>query len=134
MISINKVLGNKTAENEFILHMGIEFIEVRPGYAYCEMAVQPWHANPVGSLSGGAIFTLADTVSGAAASAYGTLVTTVSGNLNYLNPGIGVKKISAVATEVKHGKTMSVYDVEVFSEQEVLLSKGTFTFYHLKEA
>ena len=39
---------------------GIRVVEVRPGFARTEMAVESRHLNSIGILQGGALFTLAD--------------------------------------------------------------------------
>ena len=39
---------------------GIELLSVSPGLAVAQMKIQPHHMNAVGSVQGGAIFTLAD--------------------------------------------------------------------------
>ena len=42
-----------------------------------------------------------------------------------------VKQLRAVAKEIKCGKRMFVCDVEIVSEQEKLIAKGTFSYYNL---
>ena len=117
---------------DFREKIGIETLERRPGYAKCEMKIEPWHLNVLGVIHGGALFSLADTVSGTAAAASGEYrVTTVSGNINYLRAGKNTSKVTAEAVEVKNGKTFSVCDSKIYDDKGVLLATTTMTFYHL---
>ena len=76
----------------FIKHTGIKTVELREGYAKGEIVLDERHANPIGSTHGGVLFTLVDTVGGAAATSRGRYVTTVSGNINYLRSGDELQK------------------------------------------
>ena len=50
----------------------------------------------------------------------------------YLRPALHCRKLRAVAKEVKHGKRIMVFDLEVFDDEDTLLCKGTFTMMQLK--
>lgn len=118
---------------DFRLTLGIRFMERRIGYARGEMDIKPWHMNVLGVIHGGCLFSLADTVSGAAAASHGGRVTTVNGSINYLKAGKDTSKIVAIAREIKYGKTLSVCDAQIFDERENLLATTTMTFFHLKD-
>ena len=97
----------------YIKHTGIRTVELREGYAKCEIILDERHANPIGSTHGGVLFTLVDTVGGAAATSRGRYVTTVSGNINYLRPAMTCKKLIGESREIKVGKKMCVDDVMI---------------------
>ncbi len=120
-------------DNTFISYLGIEITEIRKGYAEGKMKIRPEFCNPLGSVHGGCLFTLADTVGGYAALSHGEAATTMDAGYHYLAPAIEAKEILAVAEEVKHGKNVSVYDVCLYDDNKKLLGKGTFSFFHLKE-
>ena len=42
----------------YIKHTGIRTVELREGYAKCEIILDERHANPIGSTHGGVLFTL----------------------------------------------------------------------------
>ena len=111
--------------------LGLNVTEVSEGYAKIEMELDERHANPIGSIHGGAIFTLADTVGGVAATSHGSFVTTVTGSINYLNPAIGVKKLIADTRELKAGKNVLVYDVTVRDENDHVIAEARMTYYSL---
>lgn len=117
---------------DFREKIGIETLERRPGYAKCEIKIEPWHLNVLGVIHGGVLFSLADTVSGTAAAASGEYrVTTVNGSINYLRAGKNTSKITAEAVEIKNGRTFSVCDSKIYDDKGVLLATTTMTFYHL---
>ncbi len=117
----------------FAKELGIKITKLELGYAEGEVEVQELFANPIGSTHGGFLFTIIDTVGGAAASSYGRVVTSLSGNINYLSPAIGWKKLLATAAQVKHGKNVSVYEVTVKDETEKVICVGTMTYFALNK-
>ena len=52
------------------------------------------HLNPLGTVHGGCLYTLADTVAGFAAASCGFEGPTLSGNMYFLRPTMGVKKLT----------------------------------------
>lgn len=131
MENFEKLMEYRSKNNEFANSLGIKTVEMRTGYARGEMAVRPEFENSVGSVHGGCYFTLADTIGGAAAASYNRKMTTIDSNFHFLSPRIGIEKLCAEAVEIKHGRTISVYDVAVTDEKGKMLAKGTFSYYNL---
>lgn len=129
-----KETGAETAEEavDFRKCLGIRLVDKREGYVKAEMEVSPSHLNPLGIIHGGCLFSLADTASGMAVMTYGQRVTTVSGNINFLRPGKAEGMMTAVAKVVKHGRTFSICDAEIFDDRDTLVATTTMTFYHLQ--
>ena len=121
----------KFRNNGFTSYLGIQITDLNDGYAKGEMPILDHHENPMHSVHGGCLFSLADTVAGTAAAAGGTFMSTISGDFHYLSPAVKVEKLIAVATEKKRGKKIAVYNIEIFNEQEELLAIGTFSFFNL---
>lgn len=114
-------------------YLGIEVTEVSRGRAKGQIVIQEHHSNPIGSVHGGIIFALADTVGGAAAWTHGNTVTTANGTVHFLNAAINAKKIVAEAVELKAGKKLLVYEVYVRDGQGKLLSKMTMEYFNLRK-
>ncbi len=112
---------------------GITTLEIREGYARGEIVLEEKHYNPRGSIHGGVLFTLADSIGGAAAASRGRYCTTVSGDIHFLRPAIDSKKLIAEAKEVKAGKNICVYEVMITDETGRELAVSTLTFYYLGE-
>ncbi len=120
--------------NRFAAHCGIEITGIGPGWAEGEIVLEEHHGNPIGSIHGGCLFALADSVGGAAAVSRKRTVTTVASTINYLNASLGgtTGKIRARAEELKCGKTTSVYDVKVYDDDGRVLTQSTMTYYKIQ--
>lgn len=119
-------------KNPFPNKLGVVITEIREGYATAEVPVQDYMTNGASSVHGGMLFTLCDTTCGAAAASYQYKTTTVDTSFYYLRPALHCSKLRAVAKEVKHGKRIMVFDLEVFDDADTLLCKGTFSMMQLK--
>ncbi|MCD8377040.1 MAG: PaaI family thioesterase [Oscillospiraceae bacterium] len=99
----------------------------RDGRAEGELTLGKENQNPWGTVHGGALATLADTVAGACAvAATGCVCVTVDFYLNYLRPALG-GKVHCAAQAEHIGKTLSVVQVRIRDEQGKALATGQFT-------
>lgn len=126
-----KLLDYRNNHPGFTKNMGMKVTQVSDGFAKVEMDITEKHGNPIGSVHGGVIYALADTAGAVAATSKGSFVTTVTGDINYLNPAIGVKKLTAATRELKAGKNVLVYDVAVTDETERVIAEARMTYYSL---
>lgn len=130
---IRKVMEEKFYDRQgFIKHNGYKFVEGKKDYCVLSAELTDNSLNPYGMAHGGFIFGLADTAAGVAASSTGRAALTVNSNIEYLKGAKGTS-IKAVATALKTGRTISVYEVNIYNDQEQLVSKGTFTYYYIEE-
>lgn len=113
---------------QFAYENGITVTAARPGYAEGVLEVRPTSSNPWGTVHGGCLYTLADTVAGTAACAHGASCVTVSGTLEFLRPATG-PVIQCVATPKKQGQTLSVMQVVLTNDAGKEVATGTFTFF-----
>ena len=124
-----KLIKTRNSTNYFANMMDLRIIEIKKGYARTVIdPVTKTHLNPINSVHGGCLFTIADVTAGSAASSYGIQVTTLNSHFNFLRPGLHTTKLYGEAREVKHGKNISVYTVEIKDQDEVVLAEGAFTF------
>ena len=128
-----KLRKKRIDDNQFAKYVGIDLIEISFGYAKAELLVDTAkHINPQNSVHGGCIYTLADVAAGAAASSYGYYSVTVSSDIHYLLAVLEPTRLLAEAHVIKHGKTLSVFEVVIYAQPDKILTKGTFTYYHSK--
>lgn len=135
-----KECGHGDGTNGFRELCGIRITHLGPDGGVGEMPLGPQHLNPNGTVHGGALYTLADTVAGHAAIAWGLAATgrgpdslactTVTGSLNFLRPARG-EKLVCRATCRKMGKTLSVLDVSILDDRGEETCSGSFTFYYI---
>ena len=123
----------RNEQNSFGNLVGVRIEEIREGYARSVLDVRADLSNPIGSLHGGVLFTIADITGGSAAVSHGEQVTTVDADIRYLRPGIGVKRIVCEAEEIKKGKTLFVYRIDVRDQDGTLLTAGTSTYMSLRK-
>ena len=132
-MDFKELTNYRNASKGFTGYLGMRLTKIEDGYAEGEIEINENHLNILDSVHGGCIFSLIDTVGGSAAMSKGNFITTSSCNITFLSPAINTKKIKAVAKEVKNGKTLMVYDIELFDDNEKLIAKATGTFFRLHE-
>ena len=59
-----KLCRIRNEQNAFGNLVGVKIVEIREGYARAELEVTPELSNPIGSLHGGCLFTMADVTGG----------------------------------------------------------------------
>ena len=111
-------------------NLGVKVYQYEPGYCICGVDIKPEYLNPLNGVHGGFLFTLADTAAGLAAvdlTGQAT-VTTAHSSIQYLNPAIHLDKVFAEAINIKNGKRIAYIDVNLWTEDHLLLAKASFTF------
>lgn len=131
-----KLLYEKILEKKvdgFVKTTGIVCTEVREGHAEGYIEITAAHLNPIGTVHGGVLFTLADTIGGLAAISRGNNCTTVSSDIVYLSPTMNSKKVIAISEEIKHGKRMSTIDTTIIDDNGTKIAKVMGVYYYLRE-
>lgn len=131
------LLHNGRGPNGFADANGIRVTALSETCGVGEMELTPRHLNPNGTVHGGALYSLADTVAGSEAIACAMAksgqsveeisCTTVTGTFHYLRAARGSKLI-CTATCRKIGRTLSVIDVSITDDRGEETCSGTFTF------
>ena len=101
-----------------------------PDEAAMTMDVQPHHLNQHGSIHGGYMFLLADTLAGLVALTDGRNYVTQSQSFAFLGPA-GLGTLTARGNLVSRGNTVVVVHVEVRREDGKLVGDGNFNMYAL---
>jgi acyl-CoA thioesterase len=115
-------------KDKFANYCGIQIIEVRLGFAKCNMKITENHLNGLGTLMGGATYTLADFCFGLAANSHGVIAVSLNALICYTQKcDSGV--ITATAIEVSRGNKTGVYRVCITNEQDQLIAELTGTAY-----
>ena len=114
----------------FIQNNHYKLIDIKKDYCVMEAEVREESLNPYGMVHGGFMFGLADTAAGVAARSSGKKAVTLSSHIEYLHAGYG-KKIKAVVEPVKVGNKVSVYEVFIYDEKEVLIAKATVDYFYM---
>ena len=126
---IIKKLFQTVKEDEYIQMLGLELIDLKPGYAKSRIKFSKKLCNPYNVIHGGCLYSIADITAGYAGCAYGHFVTTISGNMNYVRPAKNSEYIYCEAKVVRQGNKVCAYNVELFDDNNEILQNGSFNFY-----
>lgn len=130
-MDLKKLVEFRNSCNPFTALLGIQVEDIGPGTARVTLPLEPRHLNPVGVPHGGVYFSMADTACGSAIASHGYYAVTVNASYEFLRSGRPGDTLTAVAEEVKNGRTLCVYSVRITNQEDTLLGTGTFTFYKL---
>ena len=112
--------------DRFATNNGMRLVELRPGYAKTSLTVEDRHLNSVGTVHGGAIFTLADFAFGAAVKTGGKVAPLINTSISFLK-ATRSGTLTAEATQVSRSRKISTCTVRVTNDAEelVALFQGT---------
>jgi acyl-CoA thioesterase len=99
-------------KDQFAALSGIELLSVAPGQARAKMDLLPRHLNGMGSVMGGAIFTLADFAFAAASNSHGTAAVAINVSITFLKAAQS-GTLWADARELAKNFKLGSYTVEV---------------------
>ena len=122
------VLRHFRTHDTFARHMGIEMLEVKPGYAKAVMPLEAPQKNGVGLAHGGAIFGLADVAFGGACNSSGETALGIVSSINYMAAGT-IGPLTAEARELHRSRKLGHYEVCVFDGNGVLMAVCRATAY-----
>lgn len=122
-------LRNRVQDQDgFIKNLHLNFVHLAEGEAIAEIAVDKELLNPMGTVHGGCLFSICDTVGGTAAMTHGVMVTTTMATISYVRPG-GGNKLIAKASEIKAGNALFRYDVCIYDEKDELICKAMLEYF-----
>lgn len=129
MLSESELLSRVNQPGLFHTAGGITVLSARPdGTAEGVLDVTERSYNPHGTVHGGCLYTLADTVAGSAvAAACGKPCVTASGTLEFLRPATGSRVFCSTRPK-KLGRVLNVMQVELTGDNGKTVATGTFTF------
>jgi acyl-CoA thioesterase len=99
----------------------IEMVEIGPGSAKARMKVTSEHLNAVGTVHGGALFSLADFAFAMAANSGGQVTVAINVSISYFK-AVSSGVLTANAREVSGGGRIASYTVEINDETEDLVA------------
>ena len=118
--------------DRYAQHSGIELLSIAPGQAKAKMTLHPFHLNGLGSVQGGAIFTLADFAFAAACNSHGTVAVAINVNITFMKAATtGV--LWAEAKELSKNFKIGSYSVEVRDYQGELVAQFQGLAYRKKD-
>lgn len=119
-------------KDKFARYIGVEILEAKDGTAVGRLKTDEIHLNALGTVQGGAIFTLADTTLAAASNSRpGTCIST-NVTITYCNAA-ALGTLIARAKEVSLNRKLATYLIEVTDEQQKMIALFQGTVYRKAE-
>ncbi len=115
----------------FISLLDIKILELGQDNAKGRMPFAAKYCNPYGSMHGGCLYSLADTVCGTLANSKGCEVATSDGDLRFLEPAVDTRYIYCTALLKKGGRHLITVTAELTDDNGKLLACGTYTFFRM---
>jgi uncharacterized protein (TIGR00369 family) len=109
--------------------LGFTITAVEPGRAVISFDAGERHANPLGTLHGGALAGIADSAMGvayAATLAEGETFTTLELKINFLRP-VWTGRLTATGRLIQGGRTIGLLECDVIDEHGRLVAHATST-------
>lgn len=113
--------------------IGTQIIEQRIERCKVKLPITDLHMNPIHSIHGGVLFTIADLSGGICAAADGGICSTLSSTIHYLTAAMEPEYIVATAYPVKRGKQVRTMHVDIHDEREVLLCSIEVSYFNLQK-
>ena len=101
------------AEDDASKGLGMEIVEIGPGFATLAMTVRPDMVNGQRIAHGGFIFPLADSAFAFACNSHNERVVAAQGQITFITPGRLGDRLVAKAREVTRSGRSGIYDVRV---------------------
>lgn len=116
-------------KDAFAFSIGISILEVGEGCAKGKMEITPTHLNGVGTVQGGALFTLADYICAVAANSREKSAVSLDGHIDFIK-AVSSGTLIVTAKEVFLRRTIAAYMAEIRREEDnVLVATFQSKFY-----
>ena len=108
-------------KDKFAAYNHIKLLDVQKGKARAKMEITENHLNGIGTVHGGAIFTLADFTFAAAANSYETVSVAINADISFMKAASeGI--LFAEAEEVSRNPKLATYSIRITSDKGDLIA------------
>jgi acyl-CoA thioesterase len=108
-------------KDKFAEYVGIELLEVKEGWAKSKMEITKDHLNGIGTVHGGAIFTLADFTFAVAANSYKTVTVAINANISFMKAASS-GTLFAEAEEISTNPKLGTYTITITDDNGELIA------------
>ena len=108
-------------KDRFAESLGIELLEVSEGGAKTKMDIKDEHLNGIGTVHGGALFTLADFTFAVAANSHGNVTVAINANISYMK-AISGGTLTSEAREISLNPKLATYTIDITDEDGELIA------------
>ncbi|MCE7698514.1 MAG: PaaI family thioesterase [Methanobacterium paludis] len=108
-------------KDRFAESLGIKLLEVSEGGAKTKMEINDEHLNGIGTVHGGALFTLADFTFAVAANSHGRVTVAINANISYMK-AVSWGTLTAEAREISLNPKLATYTIDITDEDGELIA------------
>lgn len=121
------VVDQMMQDDAFSRWLNIQLLEVRAGYSRLQMELRPDMCNGLGTIHGGALFSLADSAFAFACNNRNNRSVALDTAMNFTKPGKAGDTVTAEAQELHNGRSTGLYLITLFNGagEQMALFKGT---------
>ena len=125
----DRILNFLNENDHFAKENGMVITRLEEGASEAVLTASERHFNGMGIIMGGALFTLSDFAFAAAIHTFGFCAVGMNSSTAFLKPGKGVPgaKFTARATLVSKTRRTAVFDVNVYDDENRLLTHSIMT-------
>lgn len=118
--------------DQYAAHSNVELLAAGPGHATAKMTLQPHHLNGLGTVHGGAIFTLADFAFAVACNSHGTMAVALDVSIAFMKAAT-TGTLLAEAREISRNFKVGLYIVDIKDDQGDLVAQFQGVAYRKKD-
>jgi len=121
------------AKDAFSHWLGIEILEVRPGFVKLGLDIRPEMNNGFHITHGGIAYSLADSALAFASNSHGRVALALDTNISYLKKVNSGNVLTATAEQVSLGNRIAVYNITITNENEEKVARFRGTVFRTEE-
>jgi acyl-CoA thioesterase len=121
-------IQNIVQKDSFAKFLGIKILAIGEGTATAEMTITKDHLNGAGTAHGGAIFSLGDTVFGAASNSREGLAMAINVSISFFK-AVTEGTLTGIAEEISLHKKLATYIVRIFDDTSTVIALFQGTVY-----
>jgi len=128
-----EVVKKMMADDAFSQWLGIDILDVKPGFVRISMTVRPEMDNGFSITHGGIAYSLADSAFAFASNSHGRVAVALETNISYLKKVGSGDTLTATAEELSLGNTIGVYNVTISNQDDEKVARFRGTVFRTKE-
>jgi acyl-CoA thioesterase len=113
----------QVAKDPYAARLGMEVLEVRPGYAKVKMTLDPDHQNFFGFVHGGAIFSLLDQPFAIASNSHNESAVAINMSISFIAAPERSGVLVAEGKEIDKSRKLGLYELTARDESGKLIAK-----------
>lgn len=121
------------SDDAFSQWLGIEVINIKPGYAKLEMLVRDEMVNGFNVSHGGIAFSLADSALAFASNSYGKVAVAMENNISFIKKVVAGDTLTAETDELSIGRRIGVYNINILNQYDKQIAQFRGTVFRTKE-